>query len=97
MLATDSGNADANFAIGMFYFVEELYSKAEIYLERAARRRPDEPTFFNNLAIAQLMTRRFDLAEKNARRALELLPDSPEVKDTVRQVERARLTGETAP
>ena len=97
VLATDSGNADANFAIGMFYFVEELYSKAEIYLERAARRRPDEPTFFNNLAIAQLMTRRFDLAEKNARRALELLPDSPEVRDTVRQVEKARLTGGTAP
>ena len=72
------------------YFVEELYSKSEIYLERAARRRPDEPTFFNNLAIAQLMTRRFDLAEKNARRALELLPDSPEVKDTVREIEKAR-------
>ena len=97
VLATDSGNADANFAIGMFYFVEELYSKAEIYLERAARRRPDEPTFFNNLAIAQLMTRHFDLAEKNARRALELLPESPEVRDTVRQVEKARLTGGTAP
>ena len=90
VLATDPGNADANFAIGMFYFVDELYSKAEIYLERCIRRRPDEPTFFNNLAIAQLMTRKFDLAEKNARRALELLPDSPEVKDTVRQVEKAR-------
>ncbi len=90
ILSTDPGNADANFAIGMFYFVDELYSKAEIYLERCARRRPDEPTFFNNLAIAQLMTRKFDLAEKNAKRALELLPDSPEVKDTVRQVEKAR-------
>ncbi len=90
ILSTDPGNADANFAIGMFYFVDELYSKAEIYLERCTRRRPDEPTFFNNLAIAQLMTRKFDLAEKNAKRALELLPDSPEVKDTVRQVEKAR-------
>ena len=37
-----------------------------------------------------MMTRKFDLAEKNARRALELLPDSPEVKDTVREVEKAR-------
>ena len=84
----DDRATTANFAIGMFYFVEELYSKSEIYLERAARRRPDEPTFFNNLAIAQLMTRQFDLAEKNARRALELLPDSPEVKDTLRQVRK---------
>ena len=90
VLATDPGNADANFAIGMFYFVDELYSKAEVYLERCTKRRPDEPTFFNNLAIAQMMTRKFDLAEKNARRALELLPDSPEVKDTVREVEKAR-------
>ncbi len=90
VLATDPGNADANFAIGMFYFVDELYSKAEVYLERCAKRRPDEPTFFNNLAIAQMMTRKFDLAEKNAKRALELLPDSPEVKDTVREVEKAR-------
>ena len=90
ILATDPGNADANFAIGMFYFVEELYSKAEVFLERCTKRRPDEPTFFNNLAIAQMMTRKFDLAEKNARRALELLPDSPEVKDTVREVEKAR-------
>ena len=90
VLSTDPGNADANFAIGMFYFVDELYSKAEVYLERCTKRRPDEPTFFNNLAIAQMMTRKFDLAEKNARRALELLPDSPEVKDTVREVEKAR-------
>ncbi len=90
VLATDPGNADANFAIGMFYFADEIYSKAEIYLERCTRQRPDEPTFFNNLAIAQLMTRKLDLAEKNAKRALELLPDSPEVKDTVRQVEKAR-------
>ena len=93
VLATDPGNADANFAIGMFYFVDELYSKAEVYLERCTKRRPDEPTFFNNLAIAQLMTRKFDLAEKNAHRALELLPDSPEVKDTVREVEKARQGG----
>ena len=90
VLATDPGNADANFAIGMFYFVDEFYSKAEIYLERCTKRRPDEPTFFNNLAIAQMMTLKYDLAEKNARRALELLPDSPEVKDTVREIEKAR-------
>ena len=93
VLSTDPGNADANFAIGMFYFVDELYSKAEIYLERCAKRRPDEPTFFNNLAIAQMMMRKYDLAEQNARRALELLPDSPEVKDTVRQIEKARQAG----
>ena len=93
VLKTDPGNADANFAIGMFYFVDELYSKAEIYLERCAKRRPDEPTFFNNLAIAQMMMRKYDLAEQNARRALELLPDSPEVKDTVRQIEKARQAG----
>lgn len=90
ILKNDPDNSDANFAIAMFYFVDELYSKSEVYFERCIKRRPDEPTFYNNLAIAQMMTRKYDKAEENAKKALELLPTSPEIKDTLRQIQKAK-------
>lgn len=78
----------ANFAYAMFYFVEDQYSKSIEYFERCIEKNPNEPTFFNNIAIAQLYSRKLDVALKNAQRAHELAPDSVEIKDTIRRIEK---------
>lgn len=83
----------ANFAVAMFYFVEDQFSKSIGYFERCIARHPNEPTFYNNLAYAQLLSRRLDDALENAKRALELKPDSPEIKDTVRRIEKEIAKG----
>ena len=76
--------------MGMSFFVESQWSRAEEYLRRCLLRNPSEPAVYNNLAIIQLKTGRYDAALRNARKALELLPESAEVKDTLQQVEKAR-------
>ena len=43
VLVSDPENSAANFAIGMGYFVEEQYARAEVYLKRSLVSRPDEP------------------------------------------------------
>ena len=83
VLASNPDDSAANFAIGMGYFVEEQYGRAEIYLKRSLASRPDEPAALNNLAIALLRQGRYAEAETNALHALRVLPDSRAVKKTV--------------
>ena len=45
---------------------------------------------WNNLAMIMLKTGHFDEAEKHAKKALELIPESAEVKDTLKQIRDAR-------
>ena len=80
---------NANFGMGMSYFVESQWARAEEYLRRCLIRNPKEPAVYNNLAIIQLKTGRYDAALKNAKKALALAPESAEVKDTLQQVEKA--------
>jgi len=80
---------NANFGMGMSYFVEGQWARAEEYLRRCLIRNPKEPAVYNNLAIVQLKTGRYDAALKNAKKALALAPESAEVKDTLQQVEKA--------
>lgn len=86
VLAVDPDSPEANFAIGMDYFVQKQYSRAEVYLERCLTRRPDDPAVLNNLAQCRLRQGDPQGALGYARRALELLPDSPEVRRTMERV-----------
>ncbi|MGN0847241.1 MAG: tetratricopeptide repeat protein, partial [Kiritimatiellia bacterium] len=90
VLAAEPENAQANFAMGMAYFVEEQFSRAEVYLKRCLEQRPDEPATLNNLAVSQLRQGRLAEAETNAVRAVELLPDSPELRRTLEAIRRYR-------
>ena len=94
ILKSDPDEPQANFGMGMSYFVQEQWTRAETYLRRCLIRNPKEPAIYNNLAVLQMKTGRFDAAEKNARRALELLPDSAEIQDTLKQVAKAREDAE---
>ena len=82
-------NADANFALGMFYVHERQYNRAEEYLKRCLISKPEEPSIYNNIAMIQLELGKLDAALINVNKALNLLPDSAEVQDTKRQIQQA--------
>lgn len=90
MLAIDSGDVEANFALAMCYFVEKQYGRAEKYFRTCLVRAPDEPAVLNNLAIVLLRMDRLDEAEKKALHALEVMPDSHEIKTTLHHIRSAR-------
>lgn len=84
ILADDPSNPVANFGAGMGYLLEDDLQNAEIYLKRVLEKLPEEPAALNNLSIIARRLGRFDEAEDLARRAIKVLPDSPEVRQTLR-------------
>ena len=90
VLEADPSDANANFGMGMSYYAEQQWSQAEVYLRRCLLRNPKEPAVYNNLAVVQLMTGRYEAALGNARKALALSPGSAEIEDTIQQIEKAR-------
>ena len=97
VLASNPDDSAANFAIGMGYFVEEQYGRAEVYLKRSLASRPDEPAALNNLAIALMRQGRYAEAETNAMRAVKALPDSSAVKKTLEAVREKVKAAAVAP
>ena len=90
ILGSEPDNPDANFAMGMFYLGNHQLSLAETYLKRCLIRKPKEPAVYNNLAMIQIEQGRFEAAEVNIRKALEIVPDSAAVLDTRKALEAAR-------
>ena len=95
ILDADPDDPNANFGMGMSYFMQEQFGRAEEYLQRCLKKNSKEPAVWNNIAVLQLRTGRFDEALKNAQKALALIPDSAEVKDTIRQIEKAKEAAQT--
>ena len=89
ILDADPDDPNANFGMGMSYFVQEQWGRAEEFLTRCLKRNEKEPAIWNNIAVLQLRTGRLEEAKKNAEKALSLIPNSAEVKDTVSQIEKA--------
>lgn len=90
VLAAEPDNADANFAMGMYYLHERQLSRAEEYLKRCLIRKPNEPAVYNNLAMIQLEQGKLDAAEVNVQKALKLVPTAAAVIDTQNAIKRAR-------
>ena len=88
ILSADSTHPDANFGMGMSYFVEGRYAEAETYLKVALETRPDEPALLNNLAICCYRQSRFKEALEYAEKALAKLPDAPAVRKTYEQIRK---------
>ncbi len=82
-------NVEANYAMGMSYWVEEQYTRAEEYLQKCVELLPSNPTINNNLALVRVQLGKYEQALENAKKALEVLPESPAVIDTVKTVEKA--------
>ena len=83
----------ANFAIGMDFFVQGQYVRAQAYLERCLEGRPDDPAVLNN--IAQCRLRRGDPkgALPYVERAKKILPESSEISRTYERVKSALAEG----
>jgi tetratricopeptide (TPR) repeat protein len=86
VILQDENDVSANFALGMDYFMNHRYDKAEEYLKRALKNSPDEPAILNNLAVVLIRMDRYDEAETNAVKALRILPESKEVQETLRTI-----------
>ena len=89
ILDADPQDTDANFAMGMYFYYDGQYSRAKLYLERCLIIKPNEPTYYNNIAVIQLKLGRYEDALRNAKKALELVPDADAIKNTVREIEEA--------
>ena len=90
ILAADPDDPNANFGVGMSYYTQKQWTRAEEYLRRCLVKKPREPAVWNNLAMICLYTKRFDEAERHAKKALEFIPESAEVKDTLKEIAEAR-------
>ncbi len=90
VLAADPDDPNANFGVGMSYYTQKQWARAEEYLRRCLVKKPKEPAVWNNLAMVCLYTKRFDEAERHAKRALAIIPESAEVKDTLKEIAEAR-------
>ena len=86
VIIQDENDIPANFAIGMDYFQNHRYDKAEEYLKRTLKNAPDEPAILNNLAVVLIRMDRYEEAETNAVKALRILPKSKEVQETLRRI-----------
>ena len=83
VLRADEDSTEANFAMGMSELKAGRLADAELYLKRCLKRRPEEPAVLNNLSIICRKQRKYDESVDYARKALKVLPDSPEVKQTL--------------
>jgi tetratricopeptide (TPR) repeat protein len=95
IIADDENDLQANFALGMGFYTEKQYGRAEAHLKKCLIKAPREPAVLNNLAIVQLRLGRYDEAEANALKALEAWPESSEIKTTLRHI-RAAKKGDAA-
>ena len=64
--------------------MNKKYEEAQRYLEKVLKRRPKEPATLNNLSIVCRKQRKYKEAEDYARRAVDVLPGSPEVQSTLK-------------
>ena len=90
ILNGDEDDPDANFAQAMYYVRTKQFARAAEFLKRALIRRPNEPALYNNLAMVELEMGELESAQKHANKALELMPESSEVKNTLSRIRAAR-------
>ena len=83
ILASDEEHAAANFAMGMNELQRGRLADAERYLARCLIRRPKDPAVLNNLSIICRKQGKYKEALDYAQRAIALLPDTPEIKQTL--------------
>ena len=81
-LNPESGKAD--FVTGLVYMmVARNDLKAAEHFGVVADREPNNPFALNNLAVAEMLTKKYGLATRHFRRALEILPDCQTVADNL--------------
>ena len=74
----------------MYYLAAKQYSRAEEYFLRSLRSRPEGAEALNNLAVVNLVRGRFDEADRNISKAIEILPNALELRNTQKAIAEGR-------
>jgi len=90
ILKDEPENPEANFAMAMSHLVLQEHAQARHYFQIALKKRPNDATLLNNIAVSSLMLGDIKDAEEKAKAALKAKPDSEAIKDTLRQVQSAK-------
>lgn len=94
VLFSDPDDLAANFVMGMYYFGNEQYGRAEIYLAKCLELQPGNASVLNNLAVAQLRQGLLEEAEANARKAVAADGKSAEARRTLENVLKDKAAAE---
>lgn len=94
VLKTEPGDAQANFAIGMYNLMAERYQEAIEHLEKVLKRLPEDPIVLNNLAMCYDRLKFPDKALQCAERALKAAPKNQSIRENL---ERYRKAAEAQP
>ena len=78
--ATSASSAADQLAFGSRMAERGLWSEALFRFQQAGQIDPQNARAWNNLAVAQEATGKFDEALASYKKALELAPDNPEIK-----------------
>ena len=80
VLRADPNDTQANFAMGMSYFTEEQYVRADAYLRRVLEKRPNDIAVLNNLTVIAIRQGHVDAALEYSERAIKIAPNIPDIK-----------------
>ena len=94
VIRKDPGDAQANFAIGMYNLMAERYQEAIEHLEKVLKRLPEDPIVLNNLAMCYDRLKFPDKALQCAERALKAAPKNQSIRENL---ERYRKAAEAQP
>ncbi len=96
ILSSEPDDPDANFVMAMHYIIDlKQLAMGEEYLKRSLLRNPNQPAFYNNLAMVQIELGKLEAAEANVNRALKLIPDSAAINETRQRLEEAKKAKES--
>lgn len=93
VIRRDPEDAQANFAIGMYYLMAERHPEAIKHLETVLKRLPEDPIVLNNMALCYDRMKCPDKALDCAERALKAAPGNESIRENL---ERYRKTAEAA-
>ena len=91
VIRRDPEDAQANFAIGMYYLMAERHQEAIKYLATVLKRLPEDPVVLNNMALCYDRMKCHDKALDCAERALKAAPGNESIRENL---ERYRKSAE---
>ena len=88
VLNEDADNLQANFAMAMNAISLNNLPEAETYLRKCHAIHPGEPAIVNNLSIVCRKLGKYDEALVFARKAAEMMPNAPEIRQSLKDAEK---------
>ena len=89
VLSSDPEDVAANFALGMYFYQQQDFPRADRHLSLAHKGRPLDAAILNNLALVRMYEGKLAEAEGLANEALKLKPDVQKIARTLEEI-RAR-------